>query len=172
MVFVLVITNFTDDYKPRGGSWSNNENPRVFQTRESANIALTKILQDYISEYDISNHQKSKIGAEYFIDIKEEDDDDDDEDDEDEKNDKDDELDEKSDKNKQKDELNKDKDKDINNELNKDKDKIKISTGYVYNTIDFDKCTLSDLESIVKVLSVGEYISCRFQWEITECEIE
>ena len=51
-VFVLTVTSFRDDYKPRHGSnWSENEKPRVFATAAKAKEALAKYLKDYINHW-------------------------------------------------------------------------------------------------------------------------
>ena len=47
-VWVVTVTRFTDDYKPRGGDWSENDSPAVFNTKEEAENYTANFLVEYI----------------------------------------------------------------------------------------------------------------------------
>jgi len=49
-VWVLTMTTFTDDYKPRGENWSENSQPRLFSSKEKAESELLKELKKYMYE--------------------------------------------------------------------------------------------------------------------------
>lgn len=49
--WVVEVTHFTDDYKPRGGDWSHSERVRLFSTREKAESCLCKVLVEQIEEH-------------------------------------------------------------------------------------------------------------------------
>ncbi len=53
--WVLSMTDYTDDYKPRGENWSHSKKPRLFSTAERAEAALLAELLKYM--YDKINEQ-------------------------------------------------------------------------------------------------------------------
>ncbi len=44
------MTTYTDDYKPRGENWSDNKQPRLFSSKEKAEVALLKDLKKHMYE--------------------------------------------------------------------------------------------------------------------------
>lgn len=46
-LFAVTITNFTDDYKPRGGDWSSSDEPVLFSTERQANRWVRRHLMNW-----------------------------------------------------------------------------------------------------------------------------
>lgn len=49
-VWCVLLTRYTDDYKPRGDDWSSTEGPYVFRSREKAEAYLLQKLLEISDE--------------------------------------------------------------------------------------------------------------------------
>jgi hypothetical protein len=58
----VMITRYTDDYKPRGSDWSNVEYKGYFQHRERADECLRRKLIDLIEEEQCGNDEEDDDG--------------------------------------------------------------------------------------------------------------
>ncbi len=64
-VYVTHIVHYTDDYKARGDDWSTTERPRVFTTREKAEVFVYAAVKErFIDCMD------DKLAAKYLLDDK------------------------------------------------------------------------------------------------------
>ena len=59
-VWVVTMTRFTDDYKPRGGDWSQSEPPVLFLKRKNAERCLLEKLVEYMEEGNMSHQTMDK----------------------------------------------------------------------------------------------------------------
>ena len=48
-VWVVTVTRFVDDYKPRRADWSENDSPAVFNTKEEAEHHMANFLVEYVN---------------------------------------------------------------------------------------------------------------------------
>ena len=46
-IWVLTITRYTDDYKPRAGNWSSHDDPLLFHSEREANRYLRRFLMEW-----------------------------------------------------------------------------------------------------------------------------
>lgn len=49
-IWILVETNYTDDYKPRGDDWSATRPPKLFRSKHEAEIYERKVLMDWVDD--------------------------------------------------------------------------------------------------------------------------